>query len=212
MPVEPKVKRTIAFFDGQNLYKAAKRAFGYTFPNFDPMKLAQAVCATQGWRLDAVRFYTGVPVAGDPYGDRWHHFWTAKLGALGAQGAHVFSLPLRPRQVNVDLKDGSKHTVNTFVEKGIDVQIALDVMRLAYTADYDVGLIFSQDQDLNQVAHEVRNQSIREKRWLQLASAFPVGPETTYRRGIDRTQWVQISKTMYDACIDPKDYRPKKKP
>lgn len=32
--VEPQVKRTIAFFDGQNLFHAAKEAFGYPYPNY----------------------------------------------------------------------------------------------------------------------------------------------------------------------------------
>lgn len=35
MPVEPAVKRAAAFIDGQNLFCAAKEAFGYTFPNYD---------------------------------------------------------------------------------------------------------------------------------------------------------------------------------
>jgi hypothetical protein len=49
MPVEPAVKRAIAFFDGQNLFYAAKHAFGYSWPNYDPLKLARAVCQSQGW-------------------------------------------------------------------------------------------------------------------------------------------------------------------
>lgn len=48
MPVEPAIRRTIAFFDGQNLFYAAKYAFGYAWPNYDPLKLAQAVCRTRG--------------------------------------------------------------------------------------------------------------------------------------------------------------------
>jgi uncharacterized LabA/DUF88 family protein len=43
----------------------------------------------------------------------------------------------------------------TFVageEKGVDVRIALDVIRLAHRAEYDVALLFSQDQDLSEVA------------------------------------------------------------
>ena len=32
MPAEPPVKRTIAFFDGQNLFHAAKDAFGHVWP------------------------------------------------------------------------------------------------------------------------------------------------------------------------------------
>lgn len=34
MPAEPAIKRTISFFDGQNLYHAAKAAFGYIYPNY----------------------------------------------------------------------------------------------------------------------------------------------------------------------------------
>ncbi len=49
MPAEPAAKRTIAFFDGQNLFYAARHAFGYLWPNYDPLKLAQAVCQAQGW-------------------------------------------------------------------------------------------------------------------------------------------------------------------
>ncbi len=33
MPYEPTVKRTIAYFDGQNLFWAAKEAFGHSYPN-----------------------------------------------------------------------------------------------------------------------------------------------------------------------------------
>lgn len=53
--------RAIAFVDGQNLFYAARDAFGYTYPNYDPLNLAQAVCGTKQWRLAEVRFYTGIP-------------------------------------------------------------------------------------------------------------------------------------------------------
>jgi len=39
VPVEPSVKRTVAFVDGQNLFFAAKKAFGHRFPNYDPRPL-----------------------------------------------------------------------------------------------------------------------------------------------------------------------------
>jgi hypothetical protein len=47
----PDIIRAAAFFDGQNLFHCAKAAFGYTFPNYDPVVLANAVCAQKGWRL-----------------------------------------------------------------------------------------------------------------------------------------------------------------
>ncbi len=77
MRVEPPVKRTVAFFDGQNLFYAVKKAFGYGWPNYDPLALARAVCAARGWNLQGTRFYTGLPNAtDDPF---WNHFWNAKL-------------------------------------------------------------------------------------------------------------------------------------
>ena len=63
MPLEPRIKRTIALVDGQNLFYGAKEAFGYSHPNYDPLLLAQSVCERRGWRLDQVRFYTGIPDA-----------------------------------------------------------------------------------------------------------------------------------------------------
>jgi hypothetical protein len=40
MPTEPAVKRTIAFVDGQNLFHAAKEAFGYEHPKGIDVRLA----------------------------------------------------------------------------------------------------------------------------------------------------------------------------
>ncbi len=47
--LEPAVKRTIAFVDGQNLFHAVREAFGYTYPNYDVRALAQGVCQAHGW-------------------------------------------------------------------------------------------------------------------------------------------------------------------
>jgi len=46
LPVEPEIRRTFVFFDGQNLFYAAKEAFGYPYPNYDPRLLADTVCAS----------------------------------------------------------------------------------------------------------------------------------------------------------------------
>jgi len=50
MPPEPSIKRTFAFFDGQNLFYATKEAFGYRYPNYAPWLLADAVCKRQGMK------------------------------------------------------------------------------------------------------------------------------------------------------------------
>jgi uncharacterized LabA/DUF88 family protein len=206
--IEPTTKRAIAFIDGQNLFHSVKEAFGYTYPNFDPHALAETVCRKQGWELAEARFYTGIPDNMDePF---WNHFWTAKLAQMGRQKTHVFSRPLRYRNKTFTLPDGTQHTVLVGEEKGIDVRIAIDVIRLAHQDFYDVALIFSQDQDLSEVADEIRAVSQEQGRWIKVASAFPNSLTSRNRRGINKTDWIRIDKATYDPCIDSRDYRPKR--
>ena len=97
-------------------------------------------------------------------------------------------------------------------EKGIDVRIALDVIRTARQNDFDVAVIFSQDQDFSELADEIRALAHEQGRWIKIASAFPTSPTSKNKRGINGTDWIKIDRATYDACIDPKDYRPKRKP
>ena len=206
MPMEPVSKRAVAFVDGQNLFHSAKESFGHTFPNYDIDALAREVCRQKAWSFHRVRFYTGVPDASD--NSFWHSFWSEKLRAMRSHGVGVFSRSLRYRNRRVKLPDGSMYTFLTGEEKGIDVRIALDVVRMARQGDFDVALLFSQDQDLSEVAAEVRVIARDNDRWLKIASAFPSSPTSRNKRGIDKTDWIPITRATYDSCLDSHDYRP----
>ena len=209
MPIEPSIKRAVAFIDGQNLFYAAKAAFGYPFPNYDVAALAARVCEQHGLQLIQTRFYSGFPSADD--NAFWNHFWRAKFQHLLRQGVHVFSRSLRYRLQTVRLPDGQTHSFVVGQEKGVDVRLAIDVVSLAHQNACDVALVFSQDQDLSEVADEIRLIAKLHDRWIKIASAFPVSVVTTNRRGINGTDWIKIDRTTYDACLDSRDYRPKPK-
>ncbi len=70
--IETVGKRAFVFVDGQNLFRSAKEAFGYAYPNYDVKLLAEKICLNQGWSLDKVNFYTGVPDLQD--NSFWHNF------------------------------------------------------------------------------------------------------------------------------------------
>ena len=195
--------------DGQNLFHAAREAFGYTYPNYDVSALAEQVCLRQRWKLAQVRFYTGIPEVGDD--PKWHSFWTHKLAAMGRQGVVVYSRSLRYRNRTVALPDGTQHSFLAGEEKGIDVRIALDVITLAHRLEYDVALVFSQDQDLSEVAEEIRAVARQQRRWIKIASAFPHSPTAQNRRGINRTDWIRIDRELYRQCLDRRDYRRKRR-
>lgn len=203
----PELPRAIAFFDGQNLFHCAKAAFGHRFPNYDPPVLAKAICQLKGWHCEQVRFYTGVPDASD--NAFWNHFWVAKGAQMGREGVEVYTRSLRYRNKEVKLPDGRTYSFLDGDEKGIDVRIALDVIRLAHQDAYDVALLFCRDQDLSEVADEIRLIAHERNRWIKIASAYPYSPASKVR-GINKTDWIPIDRATYDKCLDKRDYRPKR--
>jgi uncharacterized LabA/DUF88 family protein len=208
MAQEPEVKNAIAFIDGQNLYRHAKDAFGHHHPNYDLTKLHGAVCAAKGWKPTLVRFYTGVPAANES--EMWSGYWANRILGMKRAGIFVTTRPIRYHRQEAILDDGTATVVTTPQEKGVDVRLALDVVQLARTKQFDVGVIYSQDQDLAEVVQEVKAIAREQDRWIKLASAFPFGEYATYDRGIAGTDWFKIDQDMYNKCLDPYDYRPKK--
>ena len=210
MNTEPAPRRAVIFIDGQNLFRSAKDAFGHNYPNYDPIALARAICLREGWELCQVRFYTGYPDPADnPF---WNHFWTSKFAQMGRQGIHVFSRTLRYRNETIIQPDGRESTVMVGREKGIDVRLALDILLLGFRREYYVAVVFSQDQDLSEVADEIRILAKSQGRWIKIVSAFPMSPTSKNRRGINGTDWLKVDRETYTSCIDPRDYRPKKPP
>ena len=217
MADEPPTKRVVAFIDGQNLYRSVMELWGYYYPNYDVVKLAPAVGelrASDGWNAPQVRFYTGVPQPSRS--QMWASFWQRKVASMRSAGVEVYTRTLRYGQPRFTCGScGAEQAVTCTTcstpmadkgrEKGIDVRIALDVVRLGREGVYDVALIFSQDQDLSEAVDEVRAIAKGHRRWVKVASAYPDG--ATNRRGINKTDWIKFDKATYDKCIDQRDYR-----
>jgi hypothetical protein len=147
MNAGPRAKRVIAFFDGQNLFAAARDAFGFTTPSYGVPRLAQAIALQRGWDLIQTRFYTGMPNRQD--NPRLHRHWTLRLRRMRAEGVVVTARPLRRRRRRARLDDGA----------------AVELT--------DVVLLFSQDQDFAELADEVRAIAREQQRWLKIAGAYP---------------------------------------
>ncbi|MCY4624591.1 MAG: NYN domain-containing protein [Chloroflexi bacterium] len=198
---------TIVLIDGQNLFYGAKRAWTpphpalpspYEWPSYDVEKLADALATkTPGRVLSEIRFYTGVPNRNGGTSQRfWHDFWSSKLRYLNNKGIYTY-----------------RGAINTGrQEKGVDVSLALDLIQATYEERYEVAIIVSQDTDFGPAVKLARQVGAGQNRKLYFESAFPLGPSTTYTRGIPGTTWVPIDQATYDACLDPRDYRPHRSP
>ncbi len=179
-------KRVVAFVDGQNLFKCAQSAGYCTTPDYDPRALAAEICRRKSWTLCQVRFYTGIPDS--KRASRLFQAWQSKIDRMTAQGIMTCTRPLR-----YDAEGKAR-------EKGIDVRIALDIVRLGNKGDFDVCLIFSQDQDLKEAVHELRDIANEQGRKILIASAYVAHPGSKYAtRGIYDTDWIAIDELLYDA-------------
>lgn len=206
MTEESKPLYAMAFFDAQNLFQHAKDAFGHHHPNFDPTKLHHAVCAANGWTPNLVRFYTGVPDANR--NAMWAGYWNNRVLSLKRNGVSVTTRKLRYHDNQVEMPDGTIETTTSVQEKGIDVRLSLDVVKLARKKNFEVAVIFSQDQDLCEVVDEIKEIAKEQGRFIHICCPFPSSSTATSRRGIDGTNWFRMDRTFYDACLDPRDYRP----
>ena len=192
--------RTIVLIDGQNLYHLARRAWAsgpqspYAWPSYDVEKLASALVAKEpGRALAETRFYTGVP---DRHSQLfWHGFWSNKIRYLRSRGVYVYR-----GRVNA----GGQ-------EKGVDVSLALDLVQATYDRRYEVAIVVSQDSDFGPAVRLAKEIARAQGRRLVFESCFPVGPGSRSRRGVPGTDWVPIDQATYDACLDPRDYRLKRR-
>lgn len=190
--------RTLVLVDGQNLFHLAKAAWGdhspYSWPSYDVEKLASALVALQpGRRLSQIRFYTGVPRPN--INGFWNGFWNNKLRHLESQGIVVYR-----GSVNV----GGQ-------EKGVDVSLALDLVRATYEQTYDVAIIVSQDSDFGPAVRLSKEIAKNQNAERYFESAFPFSRGNVGPRGVPGTKWVYIDQALYDTCLDPVDYRPRKR-
>ena len=192
--------QTLVLIDGQNLYHLARRAWAsgpdspYSWLSYDVEKLANVlVSGTPGHTLAEIRFYTGVP---DPaVGSSqlfWHGFWSNKIRYLRSQGIYVYR-----GRVNVGGQD-----------KGVDVSLALDLVRATYDQSYEAAIIVSQDWDFGPAVRLAKEIARVQDRRLMFDSCFPLGPGSHSRRGVPGTTWVPIDQATYDSCRDLRDYRP----
>ncbi len=208
MPQDTLKKRARIFVDGQNLYHQARESFDYGYPNYNVMALSQLVCTRLGYVLCGVNFYTGIPR--EKNDKLWADFWNKKRSRMARTGVVSYFTYLKYSEQSVWEKGESGKAVNRKVlvarEKGIDIRIAIDVLKVCRNNSCDVAVIFSQDQDLWEAVKETKAIAKSGGRNFEVVSAFPVSDTSNNIRGINDTKIFRINKEDYDKCLDNTKY------
>jgi NYN domain len=144
----PETVRVAVFIDWQNVYMAARRAFGLErMPvergNFSPYRLGLLLAAANGrgaaGQLVRVEVHRGVQAQHrDPRGYAANRRQAAAWEAESPDLVVPKLRPLRYRNAPVEPP----------VEKGVDVALAVSAIEAMLTSRCDVAIVFSHDTDL----------------------------------------------------------------
>lgn len=191
--------RVVVFVDYQNVYRQARRAFGldsehHVHGQILPLRLGLLLknMGLGDRDLTEVRIYRGMPSSTrDPKGygaaDRQIALWS-QTGRV-----NPITRPLNYRQ-----PDAPK-------EKGIDVQIAVDFVRLAIEGKYDAGVLFSADTDLVPALEAVCE--LKGPTACEVAAWAPqTGSPHILRVQGQRLRYHYLDRTRYEHVHDSTDY------
>jgi uncharacterized LabA/DUF88 family protein len=148
MADEP-VLRVIVFVDDSNVYRDARRAFGDDisdpawFGQINPMRFGmrladrQPLGTTEPRRLEQVRVYCGLPSS-----SKQPKSYGAKRRQIAAWTKAGIEPKPRPLRYPQDWPNSRPE------QKGVDVEIAIDVVVMGLRGQLDVAVIASTDTDL----------------------------------------------------------------
>lgn len=196
-------QRVVVFFDWQNVYRRARGAFcdetydSHIEGQVDPFVVANKLVARHPDReLKEVRIYRGIPTnKNNPKGYAANRRHTAAW-MTGSPKPYVYLRPLQYLE-GYDPR-----------EKGIDVQLAIDFVVMAVRKQYDVGILFSTDTDLNPAIEAVYD--LNEHNGPVAEVAAWKGPHNAPKRiggGTHRKVWCHwLGADDYAAVRDTTDY------
>ncbi|MEN6645130.1 MAG: NYN domain-containing protein [Armatimonadia bacterium] len=157
-PLAPSRQNVVFFIDGMNLWHECERKFHHG--NVHPDLLAAQFLGTR--HLKQIRFYCGI----DNPRERptRHASRTRQHKSFEAKGVYVWTNTMKysDREAVVEgvppCQCGFRKSrmVRDAREKGIDLRIALDMLRMARHGEFDVAVLVSADNDMKQVVDELK--------------------------------------------------------
>jgi hypothetical protein len=199
MKISEHKERVVLFVDYQNVFNSARERFHRNGPRcsadgqIEPVRLGQLLASRRRRpsRLGEVRVYRGVP---DPTRQPEANAANSRQTVAWTKDplVSVFRRPLRyPRG----------WPAIPAQEKGVDVALAIDMVRLALRREYDAAILFSTDTDLVPALEAIREI----KAHVEVASWRGSNP-LRFPGGATLPWCHFLSAGDYRQVADPRDY------
>lgn len=195
VPKRPRPTRVVLFIDAQNLYNRCKDHFKSCWA--DPILLGENLVAADRAKygpdshvLSGVRYYTGIHDPNKRPAD--HGKMQRRLQAYEARGIATFPIPLAYKREGLRWRGR---------EKGVDVRMAIDLLRFAQKGMFDVAIVVSEDSDLNPAIRDV--YELRDyERWIAVENALPYSPNGRTPKWLAAHRKRRIDQAMFQGIAD----------
>lgn len=185
-------ERVFFFIDGSNFYHALKKQFNQTA--IDVGRFCEIMVT--GRKLVGINFYTAPLTGADPDEAqkaqqrffsklRGNRLLTLKLGRLE---------PRKSRETcTLCMKE---YVVDYRVEKGVDVNIAVDMMSLAFAKVYDTAVLVSGDGDFSVAIQEIHKLTAS-----RVEVAYPKGSEAYHLGRVAKSFTAFSAQDIWDSFL-----------
>jgi uncharacterized LabA/DUF88 family protein len=210
MPAETTPIRTIVFVDAQNVYRTARDTFGWENRgessrrgNFKALALGELLTREPERKLIQVRVYTGLP--SQERDDQGYRAARKRFDTWTYEGHD--RVVVKERNLRYRNNEEPK-------EKGVDVLLAIEMVRFAGTKLFDLAVVISADNDLvpalELVCDVLGSQAVES---VSLGppepgcdAAPPLGVKVTDKRPQIRRRL--IDRVTYEGIEDTRSYNP----
>jgi len=178
-------ERVMIFIDGNNLYHSLKHVIGKTNMDFDKFS------AKLSNNRHLIRtYYYNAPLNRDDDEDK-HRLQQSFFDSLDSVPYLTKKFGrLERRIVRQTLPDGTFISAPTYVEKGVDTLIVIDMMAFAFNDTYDTAILVSGDEDFAVVVEKVKELG----KHVEVAN---LGGSFTLRQAADK--YVMINQDFLDG-------------
>jgi uncharacterized LabA/DUF88 family protein len=160
------MERVMIFIDGSNFYHGLREEFeikkeeAHKVPAVDFSKFGNFLCGS-GRKLEKIHYYNA-PLSQNDKDKEAYKEQQRFFNSLQFVPNLIFTKGrLEKRYIKIEHKGIAKifgkESVSFHVEKGIDVNIAVDMLKLAFANQYDTAILVSGDGDFASVVEAVKN-------------------------------------------------------
>jgi uncharacterized LabA/DUF88 family protein len=177
--------RVAVFIDGSNLYKGLVSTLGTDY-RLDFISFVSALAA--GRSLLRAYYYNAPLPNEDP-----------------AAKAHQSFLNYLKRVPYVMVRLGRlERRGEGFIEKGVDIQIAIDMLKLAYADAYDVAVLVSGDGDFAEVLRVIQDMGKQaENTTFQVLSSYRLAQQADKYYPLDGLPWDRLRAKSFEPEVFP---------